>query len=218
MGIVTHSQFRNDLLNALGRDVEAEKLTRWLNQSMQEFGYAFKFHCLEATGQFTTVQGQESYDPPADFRVMHDSGMEVISPADCLGRLLSETRVHWRLHRDTSGTLGYCPPTHYHVYANKFILRPIPGDGYIIDFDYWLKLKSFAADDDVSPFNEDWDDIIFTGALYRGQRAYGEYDRYKNVRNDFIGMIRSRVAEEDLEEFPVGGISQEQSPYDEVIR
>jgi hypothetical protein len=54
--------------------------------------------------------------------------------------------------------------------------------------------------------------------LYRAYRDYGEFDRYKNVRNDFIGLIRSRVAEEDLEEFPEGGISIEQSPYDVVIR
>lgn len=219
MGLMTLAEYRDDLAIALGRELSPAKLDKWIHQSMYEFGYALKFHCLEATASFNTIEGQEAYTPTADFRVMNEHGMEVIAPANCLGRLISETRVSWRLHRSTEGSTTHsCPPEYYHVYSNQFILRPVPGADYLIEYDYWKKVPKLNAPDDVSVFSEDWDDIIFTGALYRGYRSYGEFDRYKNVRNDFLALIRSRINEEDLEEFPEGGLGIEQSPYDKVIR
>lgn len=219
MGTRTLQQFRDNLLTATARDLGTDKLDSWIHSSMYEFGYAFKFHCLEATGQFSTVSAQYIYPPNDDFRVMHEVGMQVVAPANCIGRLIPETRVNWRLHRSTDTTESFeCPPQYYHVFANQFYLRPAPGSGYVVEYDYWKKIPVMNAPEDTAPFSSDWDDIIFVGALYRAYRDYGEFDRYKNVRNDFIALIRSRVAEEDLEEFPEGGIGPEQSPYDVVIR
>lgn len=220
MGQMTLDDFRTELRDASGRpSVSNARLDRWIMQAMYEFGYAFKFHCLEGTGTQETVVGVDTYDLPNDLRVINENGVEIIAPSDCLGRLLSETRVQWRLHRDTSSdTTNYCTPTHYHNYNGKLIIRPKPDDTYTLDFDYWKRITQLAEPDAVSPFEDDWDDVIFTGALYRVYRAFGEFERYKNVRNDFLALVRSRVLEEDLEEFPVGGLGPQRSKYDDVIR
>jgi hypothetical protein len=219
MGLRTLQQFRDALTTALARDLSTTQLDGWIHGSMYEFGYALKFHALEATGQFSTESGKYVYDPNDDFRVMHEVGMQIVSPSDCIGRLIPETRVSWRLHRDTDPTASFeCPPQYYHVFGNQIFVRPAPGSGYVVEYDYWKKIPIMSDPSSVSVFSADWDDIILVGALYRGFRDFGEFDRYKNVRNDFLGLIRSRVAEEDLEEFPEGGIGVEQSPYDVVIR
>lgn len=224
MGSMTLADFRSEVGSALARTVDNTRLDRWINQAIWEFAYAFKFHVLEATGSIDTVPGQESYDlslislvvPP--FRAMSESGVEVVQPSDCIGRLLSETRVHWRLSRDTStDTTLWGAPTHYHVYGTFLFIRPKPDIDYTLEFDYWTGVK-LTDIDQVSPFNADWDDIIVAGALYRAFRAFGNFDRYKNVRNDFLAGVRSRVMDEDLEEFPVGGVSLAQGPMDDVIR
>lgn len=222
MGNMTLKDFRDEVRTALARTVTDDRLNRWINQAIQEFAYSFKFHELEATSSLETIIGQDIYDlstiTDPVFRVMSDSGVEVVQPSDCIGRLLKETRVNWRLHRDTSSdTTLQGAPTHYHVYGAQLVIRPKPDIDYTLEFDYWAKVK-LTVDTDVSPFREDWDDIITTGALYRAFRAFGNFDRYKNVRNDFLAGVRSRVADEDLEEFPYGGVGLAQGPMDDVIR
>ena len=98
-------------------------------------------------------------------------------------------------------------PQWYHRFGDSIIIRPTPNTVMLIAVDYAKTVTPLVAVTDVSPLLEDWDEVIFVGALYRGFRHFGEFDRYQNVRNDFLGLVRSRSTEFELEEFPEGGIS-----------
>lgn len=221
MGIMTLQNFRDDLKDALGRPtVDANRLDRWVNNALFEFGHAFEFPELEKVGSINTVAGQRSYDVPADFRAMHDNGVRIVTPQDRFGgTLVNESRRQYLMadRYDTGNARGVVGA--YHMYQKKIWVRPAPdGTATAIEFDYWAKVTKLTNPTDVTVFDEDWDEILFRGALYRGHLAYGEHDRVQNVFNLFLADIRSRVMATDLQEFPEGGISALQSSYDTQIR
>lgn len=208
MGVMKLSEFLTDLDAATKRTLDPNRAKRWISQSLQEFGYAFKFRELEATADLATVVGTYQYALPDAFRMLHENGIWIHSPDEFHNQgLVPETRRQWRRKVNVVDTTAQAPPTHYHIYATNFFFSPVPDIVYGLKYDYWKKIPVLAAPDDVTIFKDEWDDIAFTGALYRAFRGSGEFDRYQNVRNDFLGMVRSRVIEEDVEPFPEGGIS-----------
>lgn len=221
MGIMTLLQFQDDLKDASGRpNIDAGRLNRIINNAQYEFAYAFKFHELENTGSILTVQGTNNYVLPSGFRMMTDNGVSITSPQERYGGILElETRTNFlrsRSYPDTSsqGAVGY-----YHLFGKKIWVRPTPdGTNSTIDFDYWGEAPALVANGDVTVFNPEWDDVLFRGALLRIHMVYGEHDRMVNIYNMYLGLLRSRVLAEDLEEFPEGGISYVQSQYDQLIR
>lgn len=220
MGLTTLLRFQTKLKKALGRDPDPVDLTDWVNSGLWEFAYAFKFPELQADGVVLTVQGTPNYALPADFRAFTDDGIQVVAPQErAYGILTAETRTNYQRSTRFVQTATQGWPQYYHKYEKKLWLRPIPDSRVTtLAFDYWKKAPPLALPTDVSLFDEDWDDIIFRGALYRGHLAYGEHDRMINVFNLFLSGIRSRVMAEDLEEFPEGGISLIQSEFDGNVR
>jgi hypothetical protein len=220
MGTMKLSEYQADLASALGRTLDSDRTKRWIFNAMVEFGYAFKFPELITTGFIDTVDGTDNYVLPTDFRAFTDDGLWIGSPQDRTGGILEvETRTNYlrnyRFPVDSSRGRARA----YHRFGNKIIIRPIPDSTVTrINFDYWKRITPLSGADDVSPFTDDWDDIIFRGALYRGHLSYGEHDRTINVFNLFLGAIRSRVMAEDLEEFPEGGISAIESRYAQLVR
>lgn len=205
---MTLADFRSEVTASLARGtLDTTRLDRWINMAMEEFGHALKFPILEKTVTGSPVAGVNTVALPADFRAWHENGVWIISPEEYLGQLKRESRRNYLLNVSydsaNRGIIGS-----YHIYGRTIYFRPFP-DSTVLTYQahYWAKVTRMSAVGDVSQFDPDWDDIILTGALYRGYRAYGEFDRYQNVRNDFLGMIRSRQEAEDLEEFPEGGIS-----------
>lgn len=216
MGVQTLQGYRDFLgattPGALQRsNIGTPLIDKWVNQALREFGYAFRFHELEGSGTFGTVLGGQSYPIPGtgvtDFRAVEE--MWLTDPdSGAISRVKAETRTTYRKKLGVptdEATFGL--PVRYHRFGNSFFLRPTPDKVYQVSFDYWKILVPFVVPDDVSPFSEDWDEVIEVGALYRGFRHFGEFDRYQNVRNDFLGLVRSRQSEYELEEFPDGGIS-----------
>lgn len=219
MGLLTLQNYRDDLgattPGALQRsNVGTALIDRWVNQAVKEFGYAFRFHELEVSTSFSTAVGVQSYAigvglavNVADFRYVEE--VRAIDPdSGATYRIRPETRSKYlrNIGVETDVTT-YGTPAWYHKYSNKLFLRPTPAAIAVVTMDYYRTLTPFVAAGDVSPFHEDWDEVIFVGALYRGFRHFGEFDRYQNVRNDFLGLVRSRQTEYELEEFPDGGIS-----------
>jgi len=221
VGFLTLQNYRDDLggsgsqVGALQRsNIPTALLDRWVNQAMKEVGYAFKFHESEGIKQWSTVDGQASYSiGPAGNIILTDFWYVIelrkSAPADRIGIILPETRSNYRRKiGNTADSTQRSNPLKYHKYGTSIYLRPIPDSTVVtVDMDYAKNLVPLTGTSDVTPFQEDWDEIVFVGALYRGFRHFGEYDRYINVRNDFLGLVRSRKTEIELEEFPEGGIS-----------
>lgn len=221
MGVLTLQEYRDELGGAGGEAGALQRsgisntlLDRWINRAMREVGYAFKFHESEATKQWVTVAGQTSYTignglniNVADFWYVMELRKSL--PVDRIGRVLPETRSRYLKNvGDVTDSETWGDPNRYHKYGNRIFLRPVPDTTLVtVDMDYAKNLVPLAVAGDVTPFQEDWDEIVSVGALYRGFRHFGEYDRYINVRNDFLGLVRSRKTEIELEEFPEGGIS-----------
>lgn len=220
MGVMTLADFQSDLAEALGgRTLDATRSARWVNNAYREVAYAFKFPELNKTATFNTVDGTESYTLAtiaADFRAMDEEGLRITAPQTrFLGALVPETRINYRRASRFPQTATRGQPRWWHRFSGKIYLRPIPDSTVMtMEFDYWAKVTALAAAGDTTVLTDDWDDVIFRAALYRGQMSYGEHDRMINTFNMFLGLLRSRVMAEDLEEFPDGGISAIQSSYD----
>lgn len=221
MGLMTLTDYQNDLKDALGRPtVDSTRLTRWINNALIEVAYAFEFPEMQKLGTITTSPGSVAYDMPADFRALQDTGVRINFPSNRVaGILAAESRTEYlRNYRydqiSNRGVVGY-----YHMFQKKMWLRPIPDStSTTVEFDYWKRVTPLVNPLDVSPLEDDWDEIVFRGALYRGHLAYGEHDRLLNVFNLFLSDIRSRVMAEDLQEFPEGGISAIQHSFDNLRR
>lgn len=214
MGVLMLSDYRADLDAGLQQAVSNTYKDRWVNQALKEFGYAFKFHELEVIKQFVTIANQIGFAIGAgldiavtDFRYIEE--LRKVAPKERLGHIIPETRSRYLMKiGDTTDTTQYGNPKYYHKYGNKIYFRPIPDATLVtIDLQYFKSITGFVAAGDTSPFHEDWDEVIYLGALYRGFRHFGEFDRYQNIRNDFLGIVRSRQTEFELEEFPEGGVN-----------
>lgn len=212
MGIVTLAGYRSDLDGALQRTVSDALKDKWVNQAIREFAYAFKFHELEAEDTIQLGLGGNTTNLPTDFRALADSGhqTQVDARPSEISPLKVETHTRYRrLIGDITDSTTWGKPLWLHRFGNEILFRPASdlANGYNLTFGYWKKITPLAAAGDVSQFDEDWDDIILLGALYRGHRYFGEYDRFQNIKADFVGSIRSRITEMELEDFPEGGVS-----------
>jgi hypothetical protein len=212
MGIMTLADFRQEVAEGLGRKtpekVGIPKLDRWINAAMFEFGYALKFRELLNYNEEILVAGTNDVEQPENFRMVSEEGLVVLGVQGYEGKLLRETRSQYiKQHRTADFTALTGRPQRYHIFGPIFKVRPVADVDYTIGIHYFRRIGQLVDEESVSVFPDDWDDIIYTGALYRGFRYYLETERYVNTRNDFLGLIRSRKMEEDLEEFPEGGIS-----------
>lgn len=210
MGISTLENFRDDVASAMQRSVQqctSQRIDGWVNRALQEFGYALKFRELEGIQALPTVVGTASYAPAADWRMWHELGIQMFNAAgDNLGKILPETREIYLQHIDTLDVSQRTQPGWYHQYGALLFLRPIPDAIYSLQAHYWKKLTPLAAKGDVSPFRDEWDEAVMLGALYRGFRHFGEFEKWQITRNEYLAYVRSRASEEDIEEFPVGSI------------
>lgn len=211
MGVQTLGEFRTEIVEGLQRgtvdDVGTDLVDRWILRAMQEFGYALKFRELEETAEMTLTADTDTLTLPDDFRAVHEDGIRLYGVERFEGILLPETRSEFMKHlRELTTTERTNRPKYYHIFADNWRVRPKADQDYEVLLHYWKSIEMMVDDDDTAPFQGDWDEAILTGALYRGFRHFNEFDRYQNVRNDFLAVVRSRQMIEDLEPFPEGGI------------
>lgn len=210
-GTMTLADFRTATESGLQRaNVGNTLLDRWINQALQEFAYKFKFHELEGRQEFDLVDGAYSYvldSGISDFRALSEEGLWIVSPSSRVRKLIPESRLTWLREVDIHNTSARGWAKWYHKYGNCLFFRPVP-DATVtrVQLHYW-KTTSLVNPTDVQPFASDWDPVVLTGAIAQGLQHFGELERFFNMRADFFGRIRSRGSQEDLEEFPEGGIS-----------
>ena len=221
MGTMTLLDLRNDLKDASGRaTIDPNRLDRMINNAMFEFAYAFQFPELEAFTTINLVQATDNYAMPADFRSMNEAGVRITSPQERFGGILAaESRTEYLRRGRYPITSNQNAVGAYHMYGNKIYVRPVPdGTVTVIGLDYWKRVPKLANATDITIFEDDWDDVLFRGALYRIHMVYGEHDRMINIFNMYLGLLRSRLMDSDLQEFPEGGISAIQSSFDNLRR
>jgi hypothetical protein len=216
MGLKTLADWRTELgttaQGALQRsNIGTTLVDRWVNEALREVAYAFKFHELEASVNFSTVIGTPAYllTVAGITNSRYIEEMWVTDPDTGIAtRVRPETRTRYRKNLGVlTDTETYSTPKWYHRFASSLYMRPAPDKVYTVSVDYGKLVNSLTAPADASQLLEDWDECISMGALYRGFRHFGEYDRYQNVRGDFLGLVRSRQTEYQLEEFAEGGIT-----------
>ena len=211
MGVMTLKDFRDEAVAAAQRGtpelVGLTLLNNMVHRASTEFGYAIKFRELEGYEEQTLLATTDTLTFPNDFRVMHHEGIQVLNDQWFEGKVLPETRSQYIKKMRTGLTARTGRPERYHRYGPLFKVRPVADIDYLLGVHYWKHVDRMVEDEDVSNFSDDWDEAILLGTIYRIYRHFNEFDRYQNVRNDFIGYVRSRVLDDDLEEFPEGGIS-----------
>lgn len=230
MGRMTLKQFRDYTASGIQRTspelIGLSLVDTWIFNTMVEFGYAFKFRELEGYEEQVLLAGVDALVFPEDFRMLHELGIELIGVERFEGKLLRESRDEYiKANRTIAGTFTPGRPKRYSIFGPLFKVRPVGDVDYTAGVHYWRRLIMMDDEIDPAPFQDDWDDIILVGAQSRGFRHFNEFDRYQNMRNDFLGMVRSRAFEEDLEEFPEGGImpvtwkdTEDESLYGRDIR
>lgn len=219
MGTRQLSDFQAELLVALKRPtLDNTSLNRYINAALRQIAYAFKFRELQGNAQFNTVNNTPSYvltGITSDFRMMGESGVRIIAPGGAatpgtgrIGKLKKESRAQYlRRLPDTTLTSNLGVPVYYHIFGNSIYLRPWPDSTVMtLTFDYWKKITPLSNATDTSPLSEDWDDPLFMTALYRGHIGQGDWQQAINAKNEALAQIRSRVLEEDVEEFEQGGL------------
>lgn len=225
MGIMTLAEFRTRIKNGIQRqNIGDADCDLFLNSVLREIGYAYRFRELEGTASFSTVVGSVGYQIGAgqainisDFRKLHDDGLYIFFPYEYQGVLIKETRTAYRKKSSPFVVEARGLPRYYHKSMNVVYLRPTPDSIVSINLVYWKKITPLSGINDVTPFDEEWDNIFLIGAMAEGRRGFGEMDHYVALRNDFLNMVRTRTIEEEVEEFPEGGI-QIATSEDDLVR
>ena len=217
MGILTLAEFQEEVKEETGRDPGTPRLNRLINAGYREVAYAFQFRELEATHPFSTAAG--TYTEPLsnfpNFRMLHEVGIWIVGPDDNSPKeLIPESRRRYIENQELHQTDAQGVPGWYHIYGGNLYLRPIPDDAYDLEAHYWRRVTDLSNPTDVTFLSDDWDEAVKTASIYRMFRAYGEFDRYQNVRKDFLGIVRSRMLEIDVEPFPEGGIDVAREEWD----
>lgn len=210
MGLRTFSEFSANVTAAVARTPTSDELKRWINDAYREVAYAFDFPEFEYSTSFPTVAGTFSYDLKVlapSYRKLHAEGVWIITPDENKAKLIRETRTRWiRNAPSLTDTTQRACPQYYHRYGKTLVVRPFPDKVYDISFHFWRQVTPLTSPTAVTEIDEDWDEIVELGALYRAFRRYREFDRFLNIRNEHLALIRSRSLEMDSEEIEQGGL------------
>lgn len=215
MGTVTLAEMRTNVGVLVQRTgIAPAILNRHINAALLEVVSLARFREYETSASFSTVAADYDYligsgaSPGldvSDFRALHEYGVWITTD-DYERKLIPETRERFlRNLDDDSGSEG--TPTHYHKFGTQLYLRPVPDKVYTILVHYWMTVTLLSGDGDVTALPAEFDEVIELGAAYRAHRDFREAVESIDKRNDFKELLRTRILESDLEEFPEGGIS-----------
>lgn len=215
MGDLTISELRTEIKNAVhDQGLTNTRLDLAINGAYMEFGYAFKFAELEGLYTFTTVDGQESYAIGSgldinltDFRALHDFGLRRTAPEARVGKMIPETRAVYLQAVDLIDADARGEPRYYHRYGRTLYLRPVPDSTLVtLQGHYWKTLAKLSDMNATAVFTNEWDGVLLLGSIAWMYRLKGQHEQGFNMHRNYLGLARSRALEQDLEEFPEGGL------------
>ena len=185
----TFGTVRNRILSDLNR-TSANDLTSSVETEIKTaiaFYERRRFWFLEARATATTVDGQEYYALPDDFR---DDDSLVITANGSTFPLMKRTYdviESWFVQESTKGT-----PSDYAIYDEQIRLYPIPNGQYVLTLSYYKQLAELQSEEATNAWMDEAEGLI---------RSRVEWTMFARKLRDFDAAQACKVLEqEELEQ------------------
>lgn len=162
--------------------IDSRILTR-INWAIYAIASAITHPDVEQTATTSLIGGQASYDLPSDF--LHMISVKHVEKNRLLIPMTPSDDA--RVDETVTGA-----PRRYFIYGRKIELRPVPTSdeaGDTLRLRYVFRPNQVTTSD-TSPFSEELDEAIITGAAYRVYRDLGEPERAASLYRDWIAQLR----------------------------
>jgi len=208
----------DDLRSHLGLDEDDlpdEDALLLLNRSYWELLDKFPFREKEVTAAFSTTQSINLYAVPSPFEALKSLSIE--NPND--NKLTPLTRINQKEYdrKFVNNTDDEDFPQEYYREKNCIKLWPTPDDAYTITIRYWTVLDDLVgATNETAGLPQNWHEILFYGALWRGYLKIGDIVRSERIKNMHSNLINTTVPVESKEEIdsPTAGLEVILNEYD----
>lgn len=207
MGFMTLADFRTDLQSSMGdRNIDSDRLDRWVNFGYIDISGAIEFEALEATTSRTTVATDSDVLVPDDLMIVkavRDNTND---------RLLGW--IHKNEYFRRSAAVGG-KPTHWTRHGNSILLHPVPAGAYQLDIIYQTFPSLLLGDADTTILPNMWDIAIHQLSVYHGLQSVGEEQRASLWYNRAVNYIQSRMTE-DIHEATSAGLGLSNPPIQQL--
>ena len=176
----------------------------WINLAYKELCAKDKIWDINYHFDFPELKTSDTSQDTVD-------GTQYISvPDDCLYIIgvedtENDTYLTWKPWSWFMGQKGKADtaqegqPKFWSRYGAYIYLRPTPDDAYDMAVWYRKRASELTDDDDTIDLGEEWDDIVFEMAAYKGYRWLGQWDDAKNCKDAATEMIKGLVGIYDKE-------------------
>ena len=161
-----------------------------INESYYEIARLFAHRRLKRDTTITTVDGTQEYALPSDYfwmRYVRDGTN-------------AKTLVHKNLEfiQETYGT-DTGQPEHWETEDQNLMLGATPDGTYTLREWYMARPARLTATVQKDVLDEEWEEILKRGAIYRGFYTVGEYDRQIHTFNMWKRLIGDITETQGLE-------------------
>jgi hypothetical protein len=195
MGVMTLSDFRSDIQQAMGnRGLGNPFLDRHINYGYQDVCGMVDFEELEEDAASSTTQGQVHVTMPATAWLI-----KVVRNTTDDTRLEWVPKTEfWRLSQ--AGGI----PTRWTRHKDQILLNPLPNVSKSLKIVYKKSPAILAAVTDMSVLPTTWDAAIFLFAAHFSLMALGEEQRAGAWFQRGIAYVQSRMTEGEVKESSAG--------------
>ena len=196
MGVATLLTIRNEVVLGLGSRTEIpdSDYNRYINQAYHHVSRpsVMPHYEIRQSQTIVLVTAQQAYALPTDWRgtrsVFNQTQEYRLDPEDVEDQ-------------DSRRVTNTSRPSQYVIEGVNLVLSQAPdagANGDVLVHRYWQRPPLLTADGDTTVLNEDWDEVIQQGAIYRGWRRLNQHERMVEAREDYARLIREVQDEEFL--------------------
>jgi len=200
-GDITFAEFKQRLQFRFGQmseltSVNSENLFGiWINLAYKELTSKNKFWDVNYKFDFPELKTSDATQDTVD-------GTQYISvPTGCLYVIGVEdtendcylTWKPWSWFMDQRGradTAQEGQPKFWARYGAYIYLNPTPDAAYDMAVWYRKRVSELSDDDDVTEIGEEWDDVVFELAVYRGLRWLGQWEEAKSAKEAVAELLK----------------------------
>lgn len=146
-------------------------LTDLVNEALQIYASEYDWPWLSASTSFSSVAGQESYTPPADW-----VRTQILTPSDDYPlRLISLNELRQR--NEVGGLFNAQFPDSYAISQDSILLSPIPQSGKSYTHDYYRAEPFLVNDGDEPLIPDQWVYCVVAKACSLGYMRQNDMER-----------------------------------------